>query len=75
MEGAVTIRLWTVWPRYRRELLDLEDRGVVGLDWWEDTDLPALPKSAPVLIVITGITGNGHHLLTMSRLLYRMVFL
>lgn len=44
--------------RYQRELLQLKDRGVVGLDW-AVTDLQAngaATSGAPVILVVTGMT-------------------
>ena len=43
---------------YRRQLLTTADGGTIALDWFRGCDAAgALPATAPVLLVMHGLTG------------------
>lgn len=43
---------------YRRQLLTTVDGGTIALDWFRGCDAAgALPATAPVLLVLHGLTG------------------
>lgn len=43
---------------YRRQLLTTADGGTIALDWFRGCDAAgALPATAPVLLVLHGLTG------------------
>ena len=60
----------TVRPAYARQLIPCADGGTVALDWWtgpagwpgeagHEGAPPPLPPTAPLLLVLHGLTGSG----------------
>lgn len=43
--------------QYHRMLVRLPDEGIIGLDWYKWQECKRLPSTAPVLLVLHGITG------------------
>lgn len=66
LNGNVQTLLHLLWPkapiRWRREYLQLEDQGVVALDWIlpDNAGDYALNQASPVLVIIPGLTCGVH---------------
>mmetsp|Transcript_35862 Transcript_35862/g.91647 ORF Transcript_35862/g.91647 Transcript_35862/m.91647 type:complete len:652 (-) Transcript_35862:188-2143(-) len=45
---------------FTRDLLSMEDGGTVAVDWLSGPTVNALPKSAPMLVLLPGLTGGSH---------------
>ncbi|XP_028400907.1 protein ABHD15-like [Dendronephthya gigantea] len=66
LNGNVQTLLHLLWPkapiRWRREYLQLEDQGVVALDWIlaDNAGDYALNPASPVLVIIPGLTCGVH---------------
>lgn len=57
---AVTLRNFTVRARYQRTVVPTPDGGTIGLDWFRCQEAcQRLPDTAPILLVLHSITGQG----------------
>lgn len=57
---AVTLRNFAVRGRYQRTVVPTPDGGTIGLDWFRCQEAcQRLPDSAPILLVLHSITGQG----------------
>jgi len=53
-------------PNYYRMLVRLQDDGIIGLAWYKWQSCKRLPVTAPVLLVMHGITGPYKSLFQLS---------
>ena len=48
---------------YHRTIETMPDGGEVGLDWGVTEKEKELPRDSPLLLILPGIAGKGHHTL------------
>ena len=55
------LRRCTIDAQYVRQLVVAEDGGTIGLDYFHGSALErSLPRDAPVLLVLHGVSGGMH---------------
>ncbi len=76
--GHVQTLLHLFWPkapiRWRREYLQLEDQGVVALDWISTDDDYTLNSASPILVIIPGLTCGAQEVSPLCRKAYDHAF-